>query len=72
MTYKEILSEETNKEIDTDYGILRAYWSTCKRLIEQRDKIECQNFLRHVVIQWGQFKAVEMRGDMIDAGIINN
>ena len=70
MTYQEILSQEMHKEIDTDYGVLRAYWATCKRLIQQRDKKECLKFLREMKKQWGEFKANEARGDMIDADVL--
>lgn len=71
MSYKEILSAEIAKEIDTDYGILRAYWKTCKRLIEERVKREeLLKFLQNVGLYWGEFKMVEMRGDMIDAGLL--
>lgn len=70
MTYEKIQAEEIVKELDTDYGLLRANWKTCSRLIEQKDRLECKRFLRYIRIEYGQFKAVEMRGDMIDAGIL--
>lgn len=77
MKYEDILSEEMKKEIDTDYGVLRAYWSTGKRLIEkclrsgtsQETYTECLKFYQEFYKQLGEFKANEFRGDMIDFGI---
>lgn len=70
MIYQDILSEEIKKEIDTDLGILRATYATCRRLIEQRDKNECLKFLQYVSKYWGESKMKDIKGDMIDAGIL--
>lgn len=69
VTYEEILSEEIRKEIDTDHGILRAYWETLKRLIELKDRKEAMRFAQEFGKQWGLFKMNEALGDIKDAGI---
>lgn len=66
-----ILTDEISKEIDTDTGILRAYWATGKRLKEQYNRKNCLAFVAEMRRVWGDFKADEMRGDFIDAGIIS-
>lgn len=69
--YKIILSEEISKQIDTDKGLLTAYWKTGKRLIEEKfPKSECLKFLQQFTKVWGEFKAIEMKGDFIDANIL--
>lgn len=72
-TYLEILgmceAKAKQKMGDTDYANLHAIWDTSKELIKQGDKMECLNFVAYVNKWWGTFKATEIRGDMIDAGI---
>lgn len=73
MNWKDILREEIKKEIDTDYGMLRAYWNTVRRIKKMHlHHAEITDFLRHVAIQWGQIKAADMRGDFIDSRLIKN
>lgn len=68
--YKSILSANISEEIDTDHGVLRAFWKTGADLIKQgAPKSECLKFLQEFSRQFGNFKMVEMKGDMIDAGI---
>lgn len=69
ITYQEILNEEIRKEIDTDHGILRAYWATLKRLIELKERKEAVKFAQHFGKQWGQFKCTEAMGDIRDSKI---
>lgn len=71
MSYKDVLSAEIKVEIDTDYGILRAYWKTTKRLIEMRvSRAEALKFLQNFGKAFGEFKMIEAKGDFIDAGIL--
>jgi len=67
--YQIILSEEIEKETDTDYGILRAYWSALQRLIKAKDKENAQRLAMEAGEQWGRFKTTEMLGDITDAGL---
>lgn len=69
--WRVILADEISKELDTDTGVLRAYWSTGKRLKEQYNRKNCLAFVAEMRRMWGDFKANEMRGDFIDAGIIS-
>lgn len=68
-TYKIILSEEIRKEVDTDYGILRAYWASLKRLIELREGSEARKLAGAFGRAFGDFKKTEALGDIIDAGL---
>lgn len=71
INYETILSANISSEVDTDHGVLRAYWKTGADLIKLKaPRLECLRFCQEFGKQWGLFKMVEMKGDMIDAGIL--
>lgn len=69
--YKTILKKNIQDRPDTDYGVLMAFWATCAELIKLKaSRRECLQFLQEFGRQFGAFKMVEAKGDMIDAGIL--
>lgn len=72
VTYKnKILSEEIKKLPDNDTSILKAWYTTAKKMIETNcSKQEAQSFMKAFKSIWGEYKAVDLRGDFIDANIL--
>lgn len=70
VNYKEIFAKNISTYPDTDRGVLKATWDTCKELIQLRDKEACLEHLMYMYKRWGEFLAEEFKGDLIDAGII--
>ena len=71
VNYKEIFAKNISTYPDTDRGVLKATWDTCKELIQLRDKESGLKHLAYMYERWGKFKDEEFKGDLIDAGIID-
>ena len=63
--YKTILGEEIKKEIDTDHGVMRAWYRAAKRIHKELHHEQFKQFMRMAQVQWG-VKCMDMRGFAID------
>lgn len=68
--YRIILNEELDAEVDTDYGVLRAFFAAGKRLALAGNRKEFLKFLRYTERVWGEYKAEQIRGEAIDTGLL--